>query len=53
LFLKFRSARSNDCPVSGVLAWLMIVPMLLRIDFGTLHQVKAHMSGIGVPLPVN
>jgi ACR3 family arsenite transporter len=37
----------------GVLVWLMIIPMLLRIDFGALHQVKAHSRGIGVTLFVN
>jgi len=37
----------------GVLVWVMIIPMLLRIDFGALHQVKAHMRGIGVTLFVN
>jgi ACR3 family arsenite transporter len=31
----------------------MIIPMLLRIDFGALHQVKAHSRGIGVTLFVN
>jgi len=37
----------------GVLVWVMIIPMLLRIDFGALHQVKAHIRGIGVTLFVN
>jgi ACR3 family arsenite transporter len=37
----------------GVLVWVMIIPMLLRIDFGALHQVKAHVRGIGVTLFVN
>jgi len=37
----------------GVLIWLMIVPMLMRIDFGALHQVRAHARGIGVTLFVN
>jgi ACR3 family arsenite transporter len=37
----------------GVLVWVMIIPMLLRIDFGALHQVKAHLRGIGVTLFVN
>ena len=27
----------------GVLVWVMIIPMLLKIDFGALHQVRAHM----------
>ncbi len=37
----------------GVLVWVMIIPMLLKIDFGALHQVKAHVRGIGVTLFVN
>ena len=37
----------------GALIWVMIVPMLLRIDFGALGQVRAHWRGIGVTLFVN
>jgi len=37
----------------GVLIWVMIVPMLLRIDFGALGQVKAHWRGISVTLFIN
>ena len=37
----------------GLLIWVMIIPMLLKIDFGALHQVKAHVRGIGVTLVVN
>ena len=37
----------------GVLVWVMIIPMLLKIDFGALHQVKAHSRSIGVTLFVN
>ncbi|MDI3382766.1 ACR3 family arsenite efflux transporter [Xenophilus aerolatus] len=37
----------------GLLIWVMIVPMLLKIDFGALGQVKAHWRGIGVTLFVN
>jgi arsenite transporter len=37
----------------GLLIWVMIIPMLLRIDFGALHQVRAHVRGIGVTLAVN
>jgi arsenite transporter len=37
----------------GALIWVMIVPMLLRIDFGALHQVRAHWRGMGVTLFVN
>jgi len=37
----------------GLLIWVMIVPMLLRIDFGALHEVKKHWRGIGVTLFIN
>jgi len=37
----------------GALIWLMIVPMLLKIDFGALHQVRRHARGIGITLIVN
>ncbi|MEP7328908.1 MAG: ACR3 family arsenite efflux transporter [Betaproteobacteria bacterium] len=37
----------------GVLIWVMIIPMLLRIDFSALHQVTVHWRGIGVTLFVN
>jgi len=31
----------------------MIIPMLMKIDFGALHQVREHWKGIGVTLVVN
>jgi ACR3 family arsenite transporter len=37
----------------GLLIWVMIIPMLLKIDFGALHQVKNHLKGIGVTLVIN
>jgi arsenite transporter len=37
----------------GVLIWVMVIPMLLRVDFGALSQVKRHWRGIGVTLFVN
>jgi ACR3 family arsenite transporter len=37
----------------GVLIWVMIIPMLLKIDFGALGQVRRHVRGIGVTLAVN
>jgi ACR3 family arsenite transporter len=37
----------------GVLVWVMIIPMLLKINFGALHQAKAHSRGIGVTLFIN
>src|SRR5512142_1767929 len=41
-----------NLPVA-LLIWLMIIPMLAKIDFGALHQVKEHWRGIGVTLFVN
>jgi ACR3 family arsenite transporter len=37
----------------GLLIWVMIVPMLLKVDFGALHRVRQHWRGIGVTLFVN
>ena len=37
----------------AVLIWLMIVPMLMKIDFGALSEVKEHWRGIGVTLFIN
>ncbi|AWV22978.1 Arsenical-resistance protein ACR3 [Roseomonas mucosa] len=37
----------------AALIWLMIVPMLIKIDFAALSQVKEHWRGIGVTLFVN
>ena len=37
----------------GALIWVMIVPMLLRIDFGALDQVKSHWRGISVTVFIN
>jgi arsenite transporter len=44
-------ARVN-LPVA-VLIWLMVVPMLLKIDFAALGQVGRHWRGIGVTLLIN
>jgi len=41
-----------NLPVA-VLIWFMIIPMLLKVDFGALHQVKEHWRGIGVTLFIN
>lgn len=43
---------SVNLPVA-VLVWLMIIPMLLKIDFGALGAVRRHWRGIGVTLFVN
>ena len=48
---RLELARVN-LPV-GLLIWVMIIPMLLRVDFGALHQVGRHWRGIGVTLFVN
>ena len=37
----------------GLLIWVMIIPMLLKVDFGAMHQVKQHWRGIGVTLFIN
>ncbi|MBH1495012.1 ACR3 family arsenite efflux transporter [Stenotrophomonas maltophilia] len=44
-------ARIN-LPVA-VLIWLMIIPMLLRVDFGAMRQLGQHWKGIGVTLFIN
>ena len=41
-----------NLPVA-VLIWLMIIPMLVKIDFAALSQVKEHWRGIGVTLFIN
>ncbi|SDH58261.1 arsenite transporter, ACR3 family [Paraburkholderia phenazinium] len=37
----------------GVLIWVMIIPMLLRIDFASLGKVRSQVKGIGVTLVIN
>ncbi len=39
--------------IVAVLIWLMIVPMLLKIDFGALGSVRRHWKGVGVTLFIN
>lgn len=48
---KLEIAKVN-LPV-GVLIWVMIIPMLLRIDFMALHEVRKYWRGIGVTLFIN
>jgi len=48
---RLEIARVN-LPV-GVLIWVMIVPMLAKIDFAALHEVRRHARGIGTTLFVN
>ncbi len=37
----------------GLLIWVMIIPMLVKVDFSALHEVRMHIKGIGVTLFVN
>jgi ACR3 family arsenite transporter len=37
----------------GLLIWVMIIPMLVKVDFGALGEVRRHAKGIGVTLFVN
>ncbi len=48
---RMEYARVN-LPV-GLLIWVMIIPMLVKVDFGALAQVRRHVRGIGVTLFVN
>jgi ACR3 family arsenite transporter len=51
-FLGDLAIAQVNLPV-GFLVWLMIVPMLMKIDFAALGQVRRHWRGIGVTLFVN
>ncbi|MEE9928590.1 ACR3 family arsenite efflux transporter [Microvirgula aerodenitrificans] len=48
---RMEVARVN-LPV-GLLIWVMIIPMLVKVDFSALHEVRQHVRGIGVTLFVN
>ncbi len=37
----------------GLLIWVMIIPMLVKVDFAALGEVRRHVKGIGVTLFVN
>jgi ACR3 family arsenite transporter len=41
-----------NLPVAALI-WLMIIPMLVKIDFAALKQVREHWRGIGVTLFIN
>ncbi|MBS0491973.1 MULTISPECIES: ACR3 family arsenite efflux transporter [unclassified Phenylobacterium] len=41
-----------NLPLAGLI-WLMIVPMLMKVDFAALRSVGRHWRGIGVTLLVN
>ncbi len=51
-FLGRLEVAQVNLPV-GVLIWVMIIPMLMKIDFGALHQVRSHWRGMGVTLFTN
>ncbi|MFH1806198.1 MAG: ACR3 family arsenite efflux transporter [Pseudomonadota bacterium] len=46
------TAYEINLPVT-ILIWLMIVPMLMKVDFGALHEVGRQWRGISVTLGVN
>ncbi|MCO5119789.1 MAG: ACR3 family arsenite efflux transporter [Burkholderiaceae bacterium] len=48
---RMEVARVN-LPV-GLLIWIMVIPMLVKVDFGALGQVRRHWRGIGVTLFIN
>ncbi len=48
---RMEVARVN-LPV-GLLIWVMIIPMLVKVDFAALHEVKQHVKGIVVTLFIN
>ena len=37
----------------GLLIWVMIIPMLVKVDFRALNEIRQHTRGIGVTLFVN
>lgn len=37
----------------GLLIWVMVIPMLVKVDFGVLGEVRSHTKGIAVTLFVN
>jgi arsenite transporter len=37
----------------GLLIWVMVIPMLVKVDFGALGEVRKHVKGMGVTLFVN
>lgn len=51
-FLGGLTVSQVNLPVA-VLIWLMVIPMLLRVDFGALTEVTKHWRGMAVTLGVN
>ncbi len=52
IYLGAMEIAKVNLPV-GVLIWVMIIPMLVKVDFGSLHEVRQHVKGISVTLFVN
>jgi len=51
-FLGALSVAQVNLPV-GLLIWVMIIPMLVKVDLGALREVRRHVKGIAVTLFVN
>lgn len=51
-FLGKMDIANVNIPV-GILIWIMIIPMLLKIDFSALHEVRKQWKGMGVTLFIN
>jgi len=51
-FLGHLELARVNLPVAALI-WLMIIPMLIKVDFGALNEVRRHWKGIGVTLFVN
>lgn len=50
--LEFGSGSQINLPIA-ILIWLMIIPMMMKIDFASLHQVGRNPRGLLVTLFVN
>lgn len=37
----------------GLLIWVMIIPMLIKVNFGAIQRVRQHWRGLGITLFVN
>lgn len=51
-FLGGLEVANVNIPV-GFLIWIMIIPMLVKVDFGAMNQMRQHLKGIGVTLFIN
>lgn len=51
-FIGMLKIAEVNLPVA-ILIWLMIIPMLMKIDFQALHEVKKYTRGITVTLLIN